>query len=370
MSSKPEAGAVVEAALSHFDRAVAATPGSGFDFLTPEEMNEPQGEPDWVVRGLGICPGRPAAVIGPGSAGKTTLAALLGLCVQTGARFLGEFHCPPANVVWLDFEMGRRASLRKLRRLCKGHGLDWAAVVAGFRLAVYPRTFLNSPEAEAELTKAVQGARLCVVDSLRRSLPGVDENDSRIADHLQMLARVSDATGCAFLVVHHASAKAEQNTKGKPDRRNAGRGSTAIYDGSGSYIVLDGPEGEPPRVTHVREPQEGRLFEPFHIRVEDFADGADEKAGLRVAYLTKEQINAPTSPAARFSACMAEVLDVIRANPGARGTAHVAVLMGAAEKTIREPIKQLIEDGLVRDLGAKGSKGRAVRYHAVDVAHA
>ncbi len=100
-----------------------------FGFLTSEKMCEEQGEPDWVIRDLGICPGRPCAIVGTGSAGKSLGSLLLAACVAIGHPFLDRFPCSPARVVWLDYEMGQRATLRRLRRLCRGHDLDFEAVI-------------------------------------------------------------------------------------------------------------------------------------------------------------------------------------------------------------------------------------------------
>ena len=102
------------------------TPPPAFEFLTAEQMMAPIEGVDWVVQGLGICPGRPAIAVGIGDRGKTTFSMLLAACKATGTRFLGQFYCEAAPVVWLDYEMGNRASRRKLRRLCKGHGIAWA----------------------------------------------------------------------------------------------------------------------------------------------------------------------------------------------------------------------------------------------------
>lgn len=284
-----------------------------FEFLSPEAMLELQGEPDWVVRELGICPGRPCAVVGVGGGGKTIWTALLAACVCSGSRFLGQFMCPQADVCWIDFEMGKRATLRRLQRLCRGHGLNMAEIAKRLRIAIYPRTFLNSPDCEAELVKAVEGVRLCVVDSLRRSLPGIDENDSRVADYLQMLSRVSEVTGCAFIFIHHASTKGDTSTK--RDKRSSARGSSAIYDGSGSYILISGPEGEPPMVSHVREPQEGRIFEAFHIEIVDVPGDTNPKDGLRVEYRTLEQVHPPEEPSRRADDDVRLVVEALAKEP-------------------------------------------------------
>ncbi len=131
-----------------------------------------------------------------------------------------------------------------------------------------------------------------------------------------MLSRVSEATDCAFVFIHHSSTKGDKSSS--RDKRAGARGSSAIFDGSGSYIDLDGPEGLPPTMSHVREPQEGRKFDPFGVSIEDVPKGGDLKWGLRVQPISEaEQTGKEQLASALCTAAIeAALLRYIAAHPG------------------------------------------------------
>ncbi len=329
---------------------------SGIRFLTDAELDAPIEPPRWVVRGLGLCPGRPAVIVGMGYSGKSIFAALLALHVATGRRLLGQFACSPGPVTWLDYEMGQAATLRRLRRLCVGHGLDWAEARSALRLAPHPRVRMSDDDAEQHLLAATKGASLCVVDSLRRSCPGLDENDSRISMPLDTMARVSEANGCAFVVVHHATTKLPKDGAKDDDLRGSGRGSSAIFDASGSFIHMGGARGEPVRLTHVREPQDGRTFEAFYVEIRDVAVGADPKAGLRLDYLTEEQVNPPHDPARASRELERAVLAYVSDRPGCTRDAVCEHVQGR-RTAVRAAVDELVRVGsIVERTGPKNSR--------------
>lgn len=265
---------------------------SDFTWLDAAELETCATPPEWVVRSMGLCPGRPSIFVGTGYSGKSWLALEIALSVRCGRPVLGQFDARSGRVVWLDYELGRKLTKRRIQRMCLARGLDVAEVMAGLHVACRPRITLTSDDAERALRRAMNGAKLLVIDSLRRAVVGLDENDSRITAPLDMLARLSDETGCAVLVLHHATTKTDPRAPKQTDLRAVGRGSSAIFDCAGSYVVMDGQPGDPVRVNHVREPQEGRLFESFYLRFRDVARDGDPKAGIALDYLTAEQVEA------------------------------------------------------------------------------
>jgi len=321
---------------------------TAIQWLTRDQLEAPAEEPDWVQRELGLCPGRPGLLIGMGYSGKSIFAAGLALAMATGTRFLGQFYCREAIVCHLDYEMGERPTRRRYHRLCNGLGIDWAEAHQRLRIACRPRLSLTDPDAERELERALKGARLCIVDSLRRAVPGIDENDSRITMYLDLLARVSERVGCAVLVLHHASTKPSQ--PGPKDLRAVGRGSSAIFDAAGSYIVMEssGP-GEPAHVQHVREPQEGRTFVPFHVAIEDVAGGGDPKAGLALRYMTPEQATPPTSDT--FASLKAEVVAVVRRHRELTSANAICARATGNKAKLLEAIRELQQEGRLFHVG-------------------
>lgn len=76
--------------------------------------------PDFAVdEGMSI-------LFGAGSAGKTFILMLMALCVSLGLPFLGR-PTLKRNVLYIDCETGRKTFGYRLRRICKGLGLDQSA---------------------------------------------------------------------------------------------------------------------------------------------------------------------------------------------------------------------------------------------------
>jgi len=109
----------------------------------------------------------------------------------------------------------------------------------------------SDTEMLAELKKTCVGARLIVLDPLRRLHDG-DENDSgamtRVVCGLESLAM---ATGAAVIVVHHSSRAADLN--GYAGSQHASRGSTALPDGVRWQANLVGMSEKEAEVLQVKD---------------------------------------------------------------------------------------------------------------------
>jgi hypothetical protein len=97
-----------------------------------------------------------------------------------------------------------------------------------------PPVTLDLEGIEEALISKCTGADLCIIDSLRAACPSLDENDSRIRVPLDMLLRVSEKTGCTFLVIHHA--RKDNKTNGAGGNQNM-RGNSAINDAARTVIM-------------------------------------------------------------------------------------------------------------------------------------
>src|SRR5690606_8417829 len=110
-------------------------------------------------------------------------------------------------------------------------------------VAPLPRFSLASATAESTLRSLCQGVALCIVDSFRASCPEIDENSSEARRPLNMLTRVSEATDCVFLVIHHARKPAKDSQGGS---KMSMRGSSGLYDAAASVMIFEsGKKGEP-----------------------------------------------------------------------------------------------------------------------------
>lgn len=241
---------------------------------TQELLCGPLEEPRWVVPGLEIGPGRPGGLWGYGGTGKSWIAIALALCVAGGKKFL-SWDIKPGKVAHVSHELGTYVLKERYRRLASGMLIDSTDIEGNLKVCAYPRVYLNSPEAEDWYTRELDGHALCVIDSLRRALPGEDENDSGISNHLDMLARISDRIGVAFVVLHHSGKDAVKPKQGQnEDKRGAGRGSSAIFDASSSVWLVEGAGKGPRHLTQIRAHDNGEgVAESFWVELLEVAVG-------------------------------------------------------------------------------------------------
>jgi hypothetical protein len=313
----------------------------GFQPLTFDELIAPIPPIPFLVKGLDMSPGRPAQFVGMGAVGKTIILQAATLAIATGRPVWDTFSASGGMVAHFDYEMGRNATLRRYRRLCEGHGIRWEDVAPNLRIFPRPPLYLNAAGIADHLKRAVDGCAFAWADSLRRCLPGEDENDSSITRFPDEWARVSEETGCTFAFLHHAT------TKTKPgedrDSRGAGRGSSALYDVSGSVFVLSGKKGEPIRVEHTRPYEGGICADDFYLSIEDVqGENGDPRAGLRVVHQSVEQIAPTKKPGDAFAMVKSRVLRCVAENPGVAGVEPIAAMLEVRPTNVRAAVKDLL----------------------------
>jgi hypothetical protein len=360
---------------------------------------------DFLSRDLQWCVGRPATVVGVGGCGKTMAIQSAALSLASGARPIWDHFAVGrrARVLHLDHDNGTRATQRRYQRLAFGMGLSADDLRGFLRFVPGPKTRLTDARARDAYRRAVEGWDLCILDSLRGFTTGVDENDARIRDCFdQILMPVSEDTGCAFVVLHHMGKGAAQ----KPDNE-AGRGSSAIFDGSGSQLrfalvsgdvdrepseractrcsgagtideyahneggtcfgcmgagrVAGADGGEPSnaggsaremrRVTMAKAASEstGKDLAPFLLDFEDVPDNeaVDLKAGVRVVYRAEKQVKA----AGRGDDAIDKALKYVRAKTLAhepvRGVEELAREIHVHRRKASDAVAQLERDRLI-----------------------
>jgi hypothetical protein len=233
----------------------------------------------YVCQHIDLCPGAPSLWAGYGYSGKTLAVQSLGLSVASGRAAWGAWHCARGPVVHVDYEQGLRLTSDRYQRLALGMGITADELRGQLRLASLPRVRLSDSDAEDVYTRACTGAKLLIVDSLRASGPSVDENSSEVRNLLDVLTRVSERTGCAAVVIHHAR---------KPSNDSAGgakasiRGSGAIFDACGSVLVFVGEKGKPTAVSHEKARTSGITADDFALGIVDVPSATGGQAGLVV----------------------------------------------------------------------------------------
>lgn len=241
--------------------------------------------PRWVARGLHIGPGRPTLIAGYGASAKTLSAQAMALAKAAGRPIWDHFECEAGIVLHLDYEQGLYATAKRYQRLALGHGIASSELGNRLRLAALPSLMLDDPKAYDAVCFAADGVELVIIDALRGSAPRQDENDSSVRSVLDMLNRSSNATGAAFMMLHHAGKPKDSHGS---DARTLARGSSAIFDACGCVLnFVAGETGaQPKRVSQVKTPAEaeGVGLEPFLLTVEDVALDGNPTAGVRATW--------------------------------------------------------------------------------------
>ncbi len=237
--------------------------------LAFDDIWAPEPDVNLIVPAFGIAPGPPHLVTGSWYTGKTLFLVTMGLCVGSGHDLFGVYRVNRGKWIHFDHEMGRRHIKRYLKRLRAGLNIDVEDLRDRMSIRVLPKLNLCSPEAEEYYTEILRGYSLCTIDPLRAAAPGQDENKSEFRQWLDMLGRVSDRTGCAIVVLHHGG----KPTEGA-ERRNTGRGTSAIDDAVQSKFVLTAQEkGGPIQVSHEKTRELNAPLEDFYLVVRSDADG-------------------------------------------------------------------------------------------------
>lgn len=188
---------------------------------------------DFVLPGL--MPGALGLLVGIGGTGKSFLALETATSLSVGRAIAGGLFpaSPPGRVVYLAGEESDRLLAERLRGT-----LDLAG-----RSQLDPKNLILLPLAGqdcrlvsqgaptdllSELKERAQGARLIIIDPIRRFHDG-DENDSSAMTRLVVvLESLAKHTGAAVLALHHAN-RASASDGGS---QHASRGSTALVDGA------------------------------------------------------------------------------------------------------------------------------------------
>lgn len=365
---EPEVRRIAEGVARRYQ---PSAPVKGWAVLGWGELATSLPDVPWLCKELSIAPGAPTLVAGYGFSGKTVSLQSLALSVAAGLPAWGRFDVGQGAVLHVDYEQGRHLTQTRYQRLALDMGI-WGDELAGkLELLTLPPTYLDAPGELERLTQLCEGKRLCILDSLKAAFPSADENSSDVRAHLDGLTRVSEATGCTFLVIHHAR---------KPSKDHAGpaamsiRGSGAIFDACGGVFVFGGEKNGPIQVVHEKARITGRTAPDFAMEVTDVSlpvesvpeaaqsvtlgDGLSNESGtlrfgLRVAVTAQPQQG--QRPDER-GALERRVLELVRQYPGiVAGRVHEQLKVRKAESVALLAV--LVEEGRLRlSKGAQGAR--------------
>lgn len=331
----------------------------GVTFLDFDDLIAPEPDANLIVPALGLGPGPVSGFWGQGYGGKTITAMSAGVSVATGKPLFGVYSCRRGVWAHFDHEQGRRHTKRRFVRLMVGMGLHPEEARGRARIAIYPRLNLTTKQAEDAYARLLDGVDFATIDALRGVTPGIDENSSEVRDYIDILGRVSERTGTTIVLIHHAGKTPAQ---GRP-RKEAGRGSSAIYDAHSSVFVFSGEKGAPVLVTHEKDRELGYTLPDFGLRIEDVEVDDNPKAGLRVVHLEAEQMAGRSAkPGERFESLKLSIVRLVRDSSKSL-TSMTAIcdrIDGGNKSQKLAAIRELVDEGKLTQPGGEGRPFRVV----------
>jgi RecA-family ATPase len=174
------------------------------------EVEEPM---EWIVDGL-IARGSKTLLVGAPKAGKTFMALYLSLAAATGSRFLDkETPSKGCKVLYVNFELGRRAWHNRIRQVAKGMDIE---KIEGARdhfdqfksltiLGYFPLD--KSEEAVSRLDREIgrYKPQVLVLDPKRNCYGGKEKSSEDTLEWCHQIDNLMVKHGLAVLVVHHTT---------------------------------------------------------------------------------------------------------------------------------------------------------------------
>lgn len=249
---------------------VAAPADDIFETLSIEEtVNAPP--LTWLIDGMILEHGL-SFVYGKPGKGKSFLSLDMALRVAYGLDWHGR-ECKQGGVLYIAGE-GKGGYRNRMRGWHLHHGIEPNG--KAFRLLPRAVNFMQ-PEEVAKLVRTVKAtvgdAKLVVIDTVARSLPGAEENASK---EMGLFVAACDAikTECGVCVIgiHHS---------GKDEDRGM-RGSTAL-EGAGDCVLHLKRNDDSKIIEVVTEKQkEGEELPPVHLRLlkVEWLDGLKQESTL------------------------------------------------------------------------------------------
>lgn len=320
-------------------------PAGNFALMTAEDFVRDEPVP-WVIEGL-VSVGEPTLIVGGAGSGKTSAMAALALAVATGRDVWGRFKVArPGPVVHIDYEQGKTLR-RTYRAFAAGMGLDVGQLVKGglLRVAPLPREQLLDANVTdkhlsavgKELVSLTRGATLCVVNSLTASTNKVNENDAKIAAVFNLMSRISEITGCAFVVLHHS---------GRADNLRA-RGSSAIDGAVQTVFQISHRKGDSFTTwAHTKDRPAGGQLGPFKL----VWSGPGDTQTLGVEECKED---APEADAERPEVRMQRAILFIMVNRGLSSKDRILELVRGKKTAKRTVWDDMLIKGLVEHVGSR-----------------
>jgi hypothetical protein len=338
----------------------AVKPALCVEFIDHDDLFTAEPTANLLVPSLGIAPGPPTGIFGQSYVGKSIVAMSAWMAIALGRDLWGLYSVRRGQGVHFDHEQGRRRIKTLVQRLAAGFGATKEDLRAWIRVAVYPPLNLTTADAVDHYARAFDGCAVATLDALKGLTPGIDENSSAMRDYMGVLRLASEKTGCTPILLHNAG---KTPADGNRPRKEAGRGSSAIFDECASVFVMTASKGKPTFVTHEKDRELGMLVADFGLRIEDvMTDDGNPKGGLRVVHLDREQMHGEGDGGSKLASAVEAVRKCIEENPGVAGTEAVRQLLGLDAVAVRAAVNTLLAEDEIVERKPKG-KGRGRRFY-------
>lgn len=251
-----------------------------------EEIASPLPPLQWVCQSLRIARGAIAIAGGYGYSRKTLFAQSVGLAIAAGKTAFGLFHVERVPVLHIDYEQGQRITRERYQRLARAEGIELRE--SSLSVVTFPRFKLSDRDAQEWVARLLEETKagFVVVDSLRASVAGVDENDSRMREFIDLVGQETKKVDASSMFIHHARKPGDGKLAGKYSLR----GSGAIFDAVDEVFVFTGEKGQPSLVEHEKDRLMGAELPPFGLDSEDAEGEGQPRWGLRVKYMCSEEL--------------------------------------------------------------------------------
>jgi hypothetical protein len=212
-------------------------------------------EPKWAVPE--ILPEGVTILAAPPKKGKTKMALDISVAVASGGRALGTIPVERGDVLYLALEDGPKRLQQRLRSLLAG-----GSVPPGLDLATeWPKADAGGVEAIEQWLKEHPGARLIVIDTLKRIRPR-EQGNSRLYDTdydaLAPLGDLAHKYGVCILVIHHT------RKAGSDDPLDLISGSFGLSGAADGALVLKKSHGQSEATLYAT----GRDFEDKELALQ------------------------------------------------------------------------------------------------------
>ncbi len=305
----------------------------------------------WLCQGLDLAPGAPALFAGYGYSGKTVAAQEFALAVATGTPAWGRFPVRQGRVLHVDYEQGSYLTRLRYQRLARARGAGLRELGGRLEVEPLPPWYLDAGDAYEQLVRRCEGLDLVIVDSFRAACPHTDENSSDARVPLDVLGRVSEATGAVAVALHHARKPTKDDRGGA---KTSIRGSGALFDACGTVLVFASEKGKAATVSQEKARITGRPAADFGLWIEDVEVDGDPVGGLRVSAIDADADGSPKkSDEEKFAAMKTKLLEILRREGAIVGSLDsIQARVKARRVDVRAALNELVLAGLVQRSGS------------------